>query len=101
MARYRVRIPPAEAEMLRTLPPPVKAIIRRALDRIADDPAVGKPLTGLLRGYWSHRVGKYRVIYRSDEVAKEILLLHVGKRRTVYVEAEHVLSEDEGGRPGR
>jgi mRNA-degrading endonuclease RelE of RelBE toxin-antitoxin system len=101
MARYRVRVPPAEAEVLRTLPPPVKAIIRRALDRIADDPAAGKPLTGLLRGYWSHRVGRYRIIYRSDEVTKEILLLHVGKRPSVYVEAEHVRSGDERGRSGR
>lgn len=101
MARYRVRVPPAEAEVLRTLPPPVKAIIRRALDRIADDPAVGKPLIGLLRGYRSHRVGRYRIVYGSDEVTKEILLLHVGKRPTVYVDAEHVRPEDEGGRPGR
>lgn len=44
----------------------------------------GKPLLADLRGYWSYRIGDYRVIcdIRDDELV--ILAVEVGHRRDVY-----------------
>ncbi len=44
----------------------------------------GKPLRRSLNGYWSLRVGKYRVIYRIAKNAVYIVL--IGHRSTVYRE---------------
>ncbi len=43
-----------------------------ALDIIANDPQSGKILVGNLTGFWSYRVGDYRIIYEIKQ--KEILI---------------------------
>lgn len=42
----------------------------------------GKPLRQSLHGYWSLRVGKYRIIYRI--VGEDVLIFDIGHRATVY-----------------
>lgn len=46
------------------------------------DPAVGKPLHGELKGLFSLRVGRYRVVYEIQE--RTIVLHAVAHRRAVY-----------------
>ena len=54
------------------------------LSDLARDPTVGKPLLGELKGYWSYRVGNFRMIYiiRKTEIVIEIL--RVQHRKEVY-----------------
>jgi mRNA-degrading endonuclease RelE of RelBE toxin-antitoxin system len=55
-----------------------RALLRRvdrALDRLGEEPAVGKPLAGPLRGHRSHRVGSVRVVYRYEADADVVLIL--------------------------
>jgi mRNA-degrading endonuclease RelE of RelBE toxin-antitoxin system len=45
---------------------------------------VGKPLQRELAGYWSARRGSYRVMYRLDEHARQILVVRIEHRSDVY-----------------
>ena len=36
------------------------------------------------RDGWRIRVGDYRVIYQLDDLARTVLVLHVGHRRDIY-----------------
>lgn len=55
-----------------------------AFDRLMQDPHIGKALQGELKGYWSYRVGVYRVIYliRHAEIIVEVL--RIQHRKEVY-----------------
>ena len=58
--------------------------IIRALDMISENPFCAKPLVGNLSGYFSYRVGDYRILF---EIEKKDLLVYVEKiehRASVY-----------------
>jgi len=58
--------------------------VDRALDRIAQEPEVGKPLQGPLQGHRSWRVGSVRIVYRflADELI--VFVLDVAQRVKIY-----------------
>lgn len=58
--------------------------IDRALDRLGQHPAVGKPLSGPLAGHRSLRVGSMRIVYRFDDEDLTILVLDIAQRGGVY-----------------
>lgn len=60
------------------------ARLDRALDRLADEPTLGKPLTGPLSGHRSLRVGSLRIVYRQGEDAEELLVLEIAQRGGAY-----------------
>jgi mRNA-degrading endonuclease RelE of RelBE toxin-antitoxin system len=45
---------------------------------------VGAPLRGELEGIWSARRGTYRVLYRIDDEAREVVVLRIGHRGDIY-----------------
>ncbi len=63
-----------------------KKRVHAALHEIRKEPASGKQLQDELEGYRSFRVGKLKIIYRRT-VRKEIEIIAVGPRRTIYEEA--------------
>ena len=60
------------------------ARVERALDRLAEEPAAGKPLAGPLEGHRSLRVGSLRIVYRFEELRREVLVLDIAQRGGVY-----------------
>ncbi len=54
------------------------------LKDLANNPELGKPLTGKLAKLWSLRIGDYRVLYqiRRDELL--IFVLKIGHRKNIY-----------------
>lgn len=51
----------------------------------SDEPRLyGKPLTGDLSGYWSYRIGDYRVIADIEDETFTIVAIGVGHRRDIY-----------------
>ena len=83
-ARRRLRVPADVAALLRGLHPELKRRIRAGVDRLVQDPAVGKALRGELAGLRSLRVGRIRVVYRESPAAIEIVA--VGPRDRIYEE---------------
>jgi len=71
---------------LQSIPPRiVPAIIEFAFGDLAREPyRVGKPLERELAGLFSARRGPYRLLYRIDDEAQEIYVVHIDQRANVY-----------------
>jgi mRNA-degrading endonuclease RelE of RelBE toxin-antitoxin system len=57
---------------------------KQALEEIANSPYSFKELKGKFRNLRSARFGKHRIIYAIIESKKEVILLVVEPRRSVY-----------------
>ncbi len=82
---FRLRYhPDVPGEDIPVLNGDVRARIRKAIEsRLTRAPQdYGKPLMGNLRGYWSLRVGDYRVIYRVE--AKDVRIIQIAHRKDAY-----------------
>ena len=91
MIRYRIEIPRVVRELIRHLPPELKAKVKTALRTIADDPRRAKELREELTGLRSHRIGRSRVIYRIEGSVVQIIAL--GPRADIYERAAAELSK--------
>ena len=59
--------------------------VDRALDRLAENPGIGKPLAGPLLHHRSHRVGPLRIVYRIEsDGGLTVLVLDVAQRGRAY-----------------
>ena len=59
--------------------------VDRALDRLAKNPEIGKPLAGPLLHHRSHRVGPLRIVYRIElEGGLTVLVLEIAQRGHAY-----------------
>lgn len=68
-----------------------KRIGRAIQERLATHPeSYGKPLRGSLAGFWSLRVGDYRVVYKIH--GRDVWVLAVIDRRDVYEDVMKRLS---------
>jgi len=66
------------------LNPRLKKQVDRGLERIAADPANGKPLHGNLKGIWSERVATFRILYKIFNDRVEVIILVIEHRKAVY-----------------
>lgn len=78
--------PPAVRAIQSKLPEPVAAAVVEFLTGplVANPHRVGKELHGELAGIRAARRGTYRVLYRINEEAREVVILRVDHRRDVY-----------------
>jgi mRNA interferase RelE/StbE len=58
-------------------------IIER-IEKLKDNPYLGKRLAGNLFGLWRLRIDKYRVLYKIIEEKVLIIILDIGHRKNVY-----------------
>ena len=81
---WTVKLSRQAADFYESLTGKHKIQVSNGLDQIARDPRQGKPLKGELKGYWSYRVGIYRILYviRDREVIVEVL--RIQHRKEVY-----------------
>ncbi len=81
-----VLAPPARRVLSERLP---EAVANAAVDFITtaliENPQrVGKPLRFDLTGIWSARRGTYRILYRIDDAAREVIVLRIEHRGDAY-----------------
>ena len=62
----------------------VKAQIQDCLISLEEEVYCGKPLHGDLKGNYSLRVGKLRIIYMISVKDKIVYIISIGARKTVY-----------------
>jgi mRNA interferase RelE/StbE len=61
------------------------AVLEFAIGDLVENPQrAGRRLAPPDDDLWSARKGPYRVLYRIDEVAKVVRIVHVAHRRDVY-----------------
>ena len=93
MARFRTAIPPPVAEGIRHLHPDLKRSVKKAIRALCDDPTGGEPLQKELEGYWKYHVRRFRIVYTIDRPGRNIRIVAVGPRRTIYEQAAEQLRE--------
>ena len=54
------------------------------IERLKDNPYLGKRLAGNLFGFWKLRIDKYRVIYSVIKDKLMIVIVDIGNRKNVY-----------------
>ena len=91
MIRYRVEMPRALRDLIRHLPPELKAKVKAVLRSISDDPYRAKELREELAGLRSYRIGRSRVIYRI--VGSMVQIVALGPRADIYERAAAELSK--------
>lgn len=90
MPARTLKVPSSVRDLVRRMHPDLKRKVRAGLTDILDDPTCGKPLERELKGFWSFRIGRHRIIYRPDDAGAEIVA--IGPRRTIYEEtARYIL----------
>jgi len=62
----------------------LKERVTSALEYIAKDPLLGKPLQAEFKGCYSFRIGDYRVVYDFYKQEKAIGIIRIEHRREVY-----------------
>ena len=91
MTRYRIEMPRVLRDLIRHLPPELKAKVKVALRSISYDPHVAKELSDELAGLRSYRIGRSRVIYRI--VGSMVQIVALGPRTEIYERAAAELSK--------
>lgn len=86
MTPFRPDIPPHMADVIRSLHPDLKQLIKSAIRAIAADPECGEPLQRELDGLRKYRVRRFRIVYAIHQKMRVIRLMAVGHRRFVYEE---------------
>jgi mRNA-degrading endonuclease RelE of RelBE toxin-antitoxin system len=73
----RVRLAEAVEEQWKALNDGHRQLVRGALETIDEDPIAGAPLFEPLRGLWSFRTGRVRILYRIVAEARFVVILDV------------------------
>ncbi len=61
----------------------IEYIIKR-VEKLKENPYLGKRLAGNLFGLWKLRIDKYRVLYKVIEDKLVIVVLDIGHRKDIY-----------------
>ena len=80
--RYRIVHTPGFERNFRKLSSESQRRVAEKIVLLETDPAAGKPLHGELKGLSSLRVGRYRVVYETQD--EKIILHVVAHRRAAY-----------------
>lgn len=86
MTPFRPDISPHVADVIRSLHPDLKQLIKSAIRTIAADPECGEPLQRELTGLRKYRVRRFRIVYAVNQKARTIRLMAVANRQYVYEE---------------
>lgn len=93
-ASVQLKIPDHVAELIRSMHPRLKQKIRAALKTILDNPGEGKALRSELKGLFTFRVARFRIVYRPGK-KKVIEIVSIGPRKTIYEETYRLLKKEE------
>lgn len=58
--------------------------ILNKIEKLKDNPRIGKPLTGTLRGLWRLRQDNYRIIYKIKYQEIIVYVMNIRNRGNVY-----------------
>ena len=93
MKRLKVKFTPEAAAVVRKLHPDTKGIIKSGILEIQKSPYLGHQLQAELYGFISHKIRRYRIIYRFNENDKTIEIYHVGHRKDIYEQFRRLLNQ--------
>jgi mRNA-degrading endonuclease RelE of RelBE toxin-antitoxin system len=81
---YRILYSETSRDQIRSLHPQIKPIIQSHIQKLEENPYVGKALERELYGYYSLSMRRFRVIYKIDHQNHVIQIHYVGHRKDIY-----------------
>lgn len=81
---YLLKIKQSALKELKKLDKPDRFRLVEAIDKLPENPHIGKLLKGEFSGLRRLRVGSFRIIYEINEGEVLILILRVAHRKDVY-----------------
>ena len=81
---YQIRFTRSAEKQFRKLDSRYKLATSKALTRLAQNPQIGRPLGGELKGKWKLRFSRYRIIYEIENKKLIIYVMEVVHRKDAY-----------------
>lgn len=81
---YRITFDINAEKIFRKLDKNEQQKINKKVEKLKNDPELGKRLSGNFYGLWSLRVDKFRILYRIIEEKLIIILLKIDHRKDIY-----------------
>ena len=81
---YSVKFSKTVLKSFKRLDRKIQALALKALERLKENPKIGVPLTGNLKGFWKLRFSRYRIIYQLENRKLIIIVFDIGHRKDIY-----------------
>ncbi len=93
MKDLKIRLTHEAAEILSKVHPENKKLIKSAIHEIQKNPLSGHDLQEELSGFKSHKMKRYRILYKFNEEDGFIEIYHIGHRRDIYEQFRDFLNQ--------
>lgn len=90
---YTVKFTKTVTGIVTKLHPEIKKLLKSTINKLSQEPYIGKELQEELAGFMSYRFKRYRIIYQLDEIDKTIIIVMFGHRRDVYELFEELIKD--------
>jgi len=81
---YRIIYSRASRNQVRSLHPQIKPLVKSNIQKLKENPYLGKPLERELSGYYSLSMKRFRAIYKINQPEHVIQIYYVGHRKYIY-----------------
>ena len=81
---YRLLYSQTSRQQIRSLHPQIKPIVKTQIQKLKENPYLGKALEKELSGYYSLIMKRFRVIYKIDHQNHIVQIHYVGHRKDIY-----------------
>ena len=91
---YRLLYSQTSRKQIRSLHPQIKPIVKSHIQKLKENPFIGKSLERELSDYYSLRMKKFRVIYEIDHQNHIVQIHYVGHRKDIYEVFKNFLTNE-------
>ena len=81
---YRLLYSQTSRQQIRSLHPQIKPIVKTQIQKLKENPYLGKALEKELSGYYSLIMKRFRVIHKIDHQNHIVQIHYVGHRKDIY-----------------
>jgi mRNA interferase RelE/StbE len=81
---YKLKFTPTAKKNFKKLDKRYKSAVSKALSKLGNNPKIGSPLKGELKGYWKLRFSRYRIVYQIHKRQLVIVIFDIVHRKEVY-----------------
>lgn len=81
---YEVMFRNPAKRFIKSLNEDVQKQITEKIEKLKNNPRIGKPLTGNLKGLWRLRHDNYRIIYGIKDLELIVYVINIGHRKNIY-----------------
>jgi mRNA interferase RelE/StbE len=81
---YKIKFTKNASICLKKLDKRYQKAVGKAIDKLSQNPKIGSPLVGKLKGLWKLRFSRYRIIYQIVERQLIVVVFEIQHRKDAY-----------------